>query len=326
VICSSAQETINIITQYNRLSFEDKKVEEYDHDKLLIDEVSSINLATYLKNKKKLFHLCMLKPLTRDGIETLGDLAQAYEYEQDRKTLQSMKNILGTFRGSLVDIAKCFNENINVSSQSLEYMMIAHNSWSKTSETTVKQLQATLKIALNRVESLNVNEKLNITNFDNNFIVIMRQRCKNTKLRSIYFRLIHNDFFTHKRMKRFNMTVSDKCPRCGEIEDTKHLLWECQKVRPIWELYNSVMQNVKADKVTSYEDIFVPGENDAVCNIKIKLIQEMIQIERPKNWNIENIKNMIVNLANMENFTSNKNNNLNKYNIKWNQFNNFMKS
>jgi hypothetical protein len=325
-ICESAQETINIITQHNRLSLEDKRIEEYEHDKLMIDDVSSINLATYLKNKKKLFHLCMLKPLTSEGIETLGDLVQAYEYEQNQKTLQSMKNILGTFQGSLVNIAKCFNENTNVSSRSYEYMMITHNSWSKISEITVKQLQVTLKIALNRVECLNVNEKLNITNFDNNFISIVRQRCKNTKLRSIYFRLIHNDFFTHKRMKRFNMTDSDQCPRCGEIEYTKHLLWECQKVKPIWDLYNLVMQSVKADKVTSYEDIFVPGENEAVCNIKIKLIQEMIQIERPKNWNIDNIKNMIVNMANMENFMANKNNNLNKYKIKWNQFNTILQT
>jgi len=325
-ICESAQETINIITQHNRLSLEDKRIEEYEHDKLMIDDVSSINLATYLKNKKKLFHLCMLKPLTSEGIETLGDLVQAYEYEQNQKTLQSMKNILGTFRGSLVNIAKCFNENTNVSSRSYEYMMITQNSWSKISEITVKQLQVTLKIALNRVECLNVNEKLNITNFDNNFITIVRQRCKNTKLRSIYFRLIHNDFFTHKRMKRFNMTNSDQCPRCGEIEDMKHLLWECQKVKPIWDLYNQVMQSVKVDKVTSYEDIFVPGENEAVCNIKIKLIQEMIQIERPKNWNIDNIKKMIVNMANMENFMANKNNNLNKYKIKWNQFNTILQT
>jgi hypothetical protein len=86
------------------------------------------------------------------------------------------------------------------------------------------------------------------------------------------------------------------------------------------------MQSVKADKVTSYEDIFVPGENEAVCNIKIKLIQEMIQIERPKNWNIDNIKKMIVNMANMENFMANKNNNLNKYKIKWNQFNTILQT
>jgi hypothetical protein len=82
-------------------------------------------------------------------------------------------------------------------------------------------------------------------------------------------------------------------------------------------LYNLVMQSVKADKVTSYEDIFVPCKNKAVCYIKIKLIQEMIQIERPKNWNIENIKNMIVNMANMENFMANKSNNLNKYKIQY---------
>jgi hypothetical protein len=48
-ICQSAQETINIITHYNRNLFENKSKEEYENDKLMIEEVASIHLATYLK-------------------------------------------------------------------------------------------------------------------------------------------------------------------------------------------------------------------------------------------------------------------------------------
>ena len=63
-ICTSAQETLNNIIGYNRVSYNNIPPEEYETDKNLIDEVSSINLSTFLKRKIKVFLLCMLKPLT----------------------------------------------------------------------------------------------------------------------------------------------------------------------------------------------------------------------------------------------------------------------
>jgi hypothetical protein len=60
------------------------------------------------------------------------------------------------------------------------------------------------------------------------------------------------------------------------------------------------MRNVNAKENLSYEDIFTPGKSYANCMIKIKLIQEMIQIERPTNWKMENIINIITNLKKIE--------------------------
>jgi hypothetical protein len=54
----------------------------HESDKNLIDEVSSINLTTYLTRKNKVFMLCIIKPLT-----TTGELIQAYEYETDEKLI-----------------------------------------------------------------------------------------------------------------------------------------------------------------------------------------------------------------------------------------------
>jgi ribosomal protein L22 len=84
-ICKSAQETLNIIIDHNRELYSTITQEEYESDKNLIDEVSSINLSTYLKRKKRVFMLCMAKPLTNNGITSLGELTQAYEYENEDK-------------------------------------------------------------------------------------------------------------------------------------------------------------------------------------------------------------------------------------------------
>jgi hypothetical protein len=105
---------------------------------------------------------------------------------------------------------------------------------------TVKELQVILK----KIDVLDVKNKLGIDSFDEENITRFRSNCKNPKLRNIYLRLIHSDFFTHVRMKKYTMTVTDECPRCGITETSKHLLYECAHVRNIWSLFNNLMSKI----------------------------------------------------------------------------------
>jgi hypothetical protein len=75
-----------------------------------------------------------------------------------------------------------------------------------------------LKNALKKIEALDVKNKLGIDNFDEENITRFRH--------NIYFRLVHNGFFTHVRMKKYRMRENDECPRCNMTETTKHLLCE----------------------------------------------------------------------------------------------------
>ena len=102
------------------------------------------------------------------------------------------------------------NENMN-------YMLIATNTWKNFNCITVKELHVTLKNALKKIEVLGLRNKLGIENFDKDKITRFRSNCKNSKLRNIYFRLIHNDFFTHVRMKKYKMTqMVHRCLRNKE--------------------------------------------------------------------------------------------------------------
>jgi len=106
--------------------------------------------------------------------------------------------------------------------------------------------------------------------------------------------MINGDFYSNARMKKFKMIETDKCSRCEQVEDTKHLLWECFQSKNIWSLFNEVMRKTgNLEKVTSFEEIFVPGLNSKTCLIKIRIIQELIQIERPINWRIEKLLKLI---------------------------------
>jgi hypothetical protein len=62
----------NIIIDYNRETYKSIQQEEFETNKNLSDKISSISLTTYLTRKNKVFMLCMIKPLKKNGITTLG--------------------------------------------------------------------------------------------------------------------------------------------------------------------------------------------------------------------------------------------------------------
>ena len=44
-----------------------------------------------------------------------------------------------------------------------------------------------------------------------------------------------------------------------------------------------------AQLINEYQDIYNIDDCAHVCKVKMKIIQEMIQIERPRGWNLEKI-------------------------------------
>ena len=318
-VCSSAQEALNIITDYNREQYKKLDQEEFESDKNLINEISSINLKTYLKRKNRVLAVCILKNLNDLGITTLGELMSAYEYEENTNINKAMKLIINSFPLHIINIAKCYNDELNSDREKYEYMLTKPHTRILITTISTKDFQITLKNALNRIEKPDFNVKLDTINFDPNNITNFRNNCRNSKLRNIYFRLIHNDFFTHSRMFRYKMTPNDKCPRCGEVESTKHLLWECHHVRHIWALFNELARSVGGhrDQAHNYEDVYTAATSAAVNLVKIRLIQEMIQIERPRDWTKLHITKILNELINFDKYNSAKTHSIINFTNKW---------
>ena len=269
-ICRSAQETLNIIIDHSRESYNNLTIEEIETDRILIDEVSSINLKTYLERKGRVFLVCLLKPIIREGITTLGELVQSYEHEQNINLNKNMKIVLNSFPKILLDIAQCYCEDINSVRGGLKHILVSPSTRIPIDSITAKELQCILKIALKKVEKTHFTNKLDFE-FDASNIIRFRNHCKNSKLRNIYFRLIHRDFFTHVRMEKYKMTQTDKCPRCGIRESISHLLWECPHANNIWKEYNNFMIKVgqTRDCVNNYQSIYTTANQPATTLIKI---------------------------------------------------------
>ena len=323
-ICKSAQETLNIITDHNR--------DQYQLDQIppkilndVINEVSSINLLTFLKRKRKVFLVCMIKQLNNIGIFTLGELIQGRETEMNHNLKIVMNLIVGAFPKNIIEIANNYNEYTD-SNCILSNMQTSNISRTDVSDVTAKQLQFLLKKALKKIDVVDVKKKNRLTEFNDSNILAFRKQCNNVKLRNIYFRLIHNDFFSREKMKRFNMIPDDKCDRCLSVETSKHLLFECVHSSKIWSFYNSIMRFLKneQDCVINYEDIFKIGPNMANNVVKVKTIQTMIQIERPKNWNMNRYTNIILNLIKTEKYNAIKNGKLHIFTKSWGQIDLFL--
>ena len=177
-----------------------------------------------------------------------------------------------------------------------------NDNWRDLKNIAAKELQSILKINLKKVSSQNHQAKLNIVEFDKESILKFRHKCKNIKLRHVFYRLISGDIFSKERMCRFGMIDNNTCERCHQIESTRHLLWDCVESKNIWELFNTwTRTNDSMSKVINeYHDIYAMDDCAHVCKVKMRIIQEMIQIERPRDWNLTQIESISMDIRKIE--------------------------
>jgi hypothetical protein len=122
-----------------------------------------------------------------------------------------------------------------------------------------------------------------------------------------------------EKMFKYKMVNNNKCKRCEEVETYKHLIWECREAKKIWMAFNEFVAhlNLQEEKIMEYDNIFMIGKRGVLSKIKIRVIQEMIQIERPVNWTIENIQRIANELMCVEIYNAKKINKLEKTKLKW---------
>ena len=255
-VVRSAQTSINLLTDNLRQEMRER-TELGENSRIEINMMGSIDIAEYLGRKKDLLAECWFKKLKEEGIEVLGQLIQEIEYTNEPDKLSMLKFIEKRFPKEILDSARNFSFEIN-ERENLTHIYLGNDFFSPVGEVTVKQLQVLLKKCLGKVESPDYNNKLEISNFDKQNIIEVRRQIHNVQLRNIFYRLINKDFFTKVRMLRYKMVPNNECEKCAEVEDYKHLIWECYFVRKTWKNLNNILKinNLESDTVNSYQDLF----------------------------------------------------------------------
>ncbi len=220
-------------------------------------------------------------------------------------------------------MAKNFSDDVNTELLVLTHFYIGNDTFVPVHDITVKQVQSVLKSALSISSKTEFERNLQITNFDPDCIMKVKKQISNVKLTNIFYRLVNNDFFTKTKMLKFKMTNSAECDRCGAEESNKRLLWDCPFSQLTWIHLNGILEerNLGLDKIVSYEKIFdFFGGAACATLIKLKIINEFIQIERPKHLLKSKILTLINLLMNTEKYIAIKNLKFNIFKERWKPF------
>jgi hypothetical protein len=72
--------------------------------------------------------------------------------------------------------------------------------------------------------------------------------------------------------------------------------------------------------INKYEDIFITENLSILSTIKMKIVQEFIQIERPKGWSITRIENLIMSIRDTELYNAKIYNKAKQTQLLWKSF------
>jgi hypothetical protein len=69
--------------------------------------------------------------------------------------------------------------------------------------------------------------------------------------------------------------------------------------------------------VNNFEEVVKSCNSPEISIVKVKVIQQLIQIERPMNWDQDKLHTIIRELINIEQFNANASRSIDKFNMKW---------
>ncbi len=61
------------------------------------------------------------------------------------------------------------------------------------------------------------------------------------KLAEFNYKVLCNIIYTRSKLAKWNKQITNKCVFCDQIQDTKHLLFECPRVENAWSLIGSIL-------------------------------------------------------------------------------------
>ena len=169
---------------------------------------------------------------------------------------------------------------------------------------------ATNVIPINKISSKKIRDSCKVTNnvipkmlsqlSATNLITIGSQikRLTNVKNKGILLRVMHGDIYCGTRLKKFGMTDSDTCPRCGESEDIEHQIMNCSYTRVIWEIVTDITGIV-------HNNLSVILGNDRKHNkasmaLNAEIIKMLLAIDRPTQNQGQTIAKILDRLSYME--------------------------
>ena len=160
-VCRIAQESINILTDSNR-KYKYLEMGDSVESSKAIEQVSMIDIDTFLTRQSRVFLKCIYKPFHKEGIKSFLDIVREAETERDSSTSRRLESIIHAFPVYFRDMANSFNEEINTRNCNMTHILNIDGGWIPIEDITTRELQLIFKKVLNKVSCPNLEEKLEI--------------------------------------------------------------------------------------------------------------------------------------------------------------------
>jgi exonuclease III len=287
-----SQKTINKILDYYRKVNYSSNEDEMKTDMILMALDTDIEAYARRHNFQMVEQLVRklnynkMKNLNLAGMKTLLDSdSTSLIYEQS--FYQRLSSVWTHLPPRLRSIAE-----ISIEQQRLKCSDLVIWSRNKTCDlkkSTLKDIQHLLKRVNDKIAKPDFNKKYDLDIQEETITASINKTyrtLKNPTLRNLRHRLWHNDIFCGSKMKKLNMTDTDRCERCGKKENTQHQLFECRDAQKMWDLYNKLMVQLKLEdcKVLNFTSVVFTTkfDNPITDLLKTVIIKLNIQIKRPK--------------------------------------------
>ena len=101
----------------------------------------------------------------------------------------------------------------------------------------------------------------------------------NVRNKTTILRAIHGDIYCGTRLKKFGMSDSDSCPRCGIPETIEHQLKECYYTTKIWDISSKItgIKILNLNQILGYD----PTHDKTTLSLHAEIIRQLLAIDRP---------------------------------------------
>ncbi len=62
------------------------------------------------------------------------------------------------------------------------------------------------------------------------------------KLAEFNYKIISNILYTRAKLSKFKNNITEECPYCNETQNTRHLIFECQRVTNVWAIVGGILK------------------------------------------------------------------------------------
>ncbi len=62
------------------------------------------------------------------------------------------------------------------------------------------------------------------------------------KLAEFNYKVISNILYTRAKLSKFKNNITEECPHCNEPQNTRHLIFDCQRVSNLWAIVGGILK------------------------------------------------------------------------------------